>query len=183
MTLISARYKTLRKVGRTRMASALISTIVRRTAAIGVALVLLLMAGASHAAEPVSKSRFGGVAIGGHDAVAYHELQRDPQAPAVEGSKRHTVEYKGAKWHFASAESSERFRADPDSFAPAYNGFCANALSLGEGLVRTDGTHWEIFDDKLYLFYAAAGRERWTDGNWKSYKKDADTAWDSLSGK
>lgn len=133
------------------------------------------------AAEPVSKSRLSGVAIGGHDTALYHELQRSPQAQAIEGSKHFTVEYKGAKWRFASAESSERFRAEPDRYLPAYNGFCANALSLGEGLIRTDGTHWEIFEDKLYLFYAARGRERWTDGNWQTYKVEADKAWSSLS--
>jgi len=133
------------------------------------------------AAEPVSKSRFGGVAIDGHDTVAYQQLQRDPQEAAVEGTKRYTVEYKGAKWHFASEESSELFKAQPDKYSPAYNGFCANALSLGEGLIRTDGTHWEIFEDKLYLFYAARGRDRWIDGNWKTYKVDADAAWESLS--
>lgn len=142
---------------------------------------LLLLSVASHAAEPVSQSRLGGVAIGGHDSVAYHELQRSPQSAAIEGGKLYTVEYKGAEWRFASEESSERFRAEPERFSPAYNGFCANALSLGEGLVRTDGTHWEIFDDKLYLFYAARGRERWTDGNWTTYKVDADAAWDNLS--
>jgi len=153
----------------------------KRSATVATASLLLLMATVAHAAEPVSKSRFGKVAIEGHDTVAYHELQRAPQQAAVEGVKRYTVEYKGANWHFASKESSERFRADPEKFSPAYNGFCANALSLGEGLVRTDGTHWEIFDDKLYLFYAARGRERWTDGNWETYKQDADAAWSLLS--
>ena len=158
-------------------------TLAGRLSAIGSGLILLLAASAVQAAEPVSKSRFGGVAIGGHDSVAYHELQREPQALAAEGNKRYTVEYKGAKWHFASEESAERFRADPERFSPAYNGFCANALSLGEGLIRTDGTHWEIFDDNLYLFYAARGRERWTDGNWEAYKADADKAWSVLSKK
>ncbi len=183
MTLISASCKALRRAGTSNTANALLAMIVRRAAAIGVTLTMLFMASAAQAAEPVSKSRFGGLAIGGHDAVAYHDLQRDPQASAVEGIKRHTVNYKGAKWHFASEASSERFQADPERFAPAYNGFCANALSLGEGLIRTDGTHWEIFDETLYLFYAAAGRERWTDGNWKSYKEDADRAWAELSTK
>lgn len=133
------------------------------------------------AAEPVSKSRLGGVAIGGHDTVAYHELARDPQDAAKEGAKSFTVEYKGAKWRFLSEESSELFAADPGKYSPAYNGHCANALSLGEGLIRTDGTHWEIFDDQLYLFYAGRGRDRWMDGNWQSYKVDADAAWNQLS--
>lgn len=150
-----------------------------------VAAVLLLFAGVFcanvWAAEPVSKSRIWGVAIGGHDSVAYHSLQRAPQESAIGGDKTYTVEYKGAKWRFLSKESSELFAANPDQYSPNYNGHCANALSLGEGLVRTDGTHWEIFEDKLYLFYAARGRDRWTDGNWKTYKVVADAAWLELS--
>jgi YHS domain-containing protein len=144
-------------------------------------LVLWLSAFTANAAEPVSKSRFAGVAIGGHDSVAYHSLESAPQQNAVKGSKGYTVEYKGAKWRFASKVSADLFAADPERYQPAYNGHCANALSLGNGLVKTDGTHWEIFEDQLYLFYAGAGRERWLDGNWQDYKVDADTAWATLS--
>ncbi|MFK7992540.1 MAG: YHS domain-containing (seleno)protein [Granulosicoccus sp.] len=142
---------------------------------------LTLVSLSAGATEPVAKSRLGGVAIGGHDSVAYHELGRGPQEKAVAGVKSFTVEYKGAKWRFASQEDSELFAANPEKYSPAYNGHCANALSLGEGLIRTDGTHWEIFEDKLYLFYAARGRNRWNDGNWQSYKIQADTAWKELS--
>jgi len=134
----------------------------------------------AHAAEPVSKSRIKGVAIGGHDSVAYHSLARDPQANALKGAKKFVVKHKGAKWNFADQESADKFAAEPEKFSPAYNGHCANALSLGEGLIRTDGTHWEIFGDQLYLFYAARGRTRWLDGNWETYKADADAAWEKL---
>lgn len=144
-------------------------------------LMLVFFSLSASAAEPVSKSRLGGVAIGGYDAFAYHDLQRDPQARAIKGNKTYTVNYKGAKWRFASEQSSKLFAADPEKYSPAYNGHCANALSLGEGLVRTDGTHWEIHEDKLYLFYAAKGRDRWNDGNWKNYKVEADAAWAKLS--
>ncbi|NND90833.1 MAG: hypothetical protein HKN42_08195 [Granulosicoccus sp.] len=153
----------------------------RYITSLALALLALLASSLVMAAEPVSKSRFGGVAIGGHDSVLYHQIEPEPQASAVEGTKGYTVEYKGAKWLFATQESSALFAADPQKYSPAYNGFCANALSLGEGLVRTDGTHWEIFDDRLYLFYAARGRDRWTGGNWETYKQDADAAWESLS--
>ena len=112
-------------------------------------------------AEPVAKSRLGGVAIGGHDTVAYHALPVEPHEKAVSGKKTYTVEWKGAKWRFASEESANQFRAEPERYSPAFNGHCANALSLGKGLLKTDGTHWEIFGDRLYLFYAAKGRKRW----------------------
>jgi len=90
-----------------------------------------------HAAEPVSKSRFRSVAIGGHDAVVYHSLTPNPQAAAEKGEKGFVVKYKGAKWRFVSQASADLFAADPARYAPAYNGHCANALSLGKGLVRT----------------------------------------------
>ena len=141
------------------------------------AIALLVFQVTVAAAEPISKSRWSGVAIGGHDTAAYHALAREPQAAAIEGTKAWEVDYKGATWRFASADTAERFAADPGRYLPAYNGFCANALSLGEGLVRTDGTHWEILGDQLYLFYAGRGRDRWLDGNWQDYKADADAAW------
>ena len=145
-------------------------------------LALALLAAPSWAAEPVSKSRLGGVAVGGHDVTAYRDLPVEPRGEAVEGEKAHSVEHLGATWRFASAEDAAAFRAEPERYVPAYNGHCANALSLGEGLVRTDGTHWEIFDgdDRLYLFYAARGRERWAGGDWTAYREEADAAWRAL---
>ncbi len=144
---------------------------------------LFSAAGTAWAEAPVSKSRLGGVAIGGHDTVAYHDIERDPQANAIEGAKRFLVEYQGAKWYFASEESAATFSADPDRFKPAYNGHCANALSLGEGLVRTDGETWEIFGDELFLFYAPRGRVRWLEAGdaWADYRAQADAAWAELS--
>ena len=153
-----------------------------RTTATLAFLASIMIMNLAQAAEPVSKSRRG-VAIGGHDSVAYHSIDREPQANAVEGSKTYVVEYKGAKWRFGSKESADLFEADPERYSPAYNGHCANALSLGKGLVRTNGETWEIFEDKLYLFYAPRGRTRWLDGNWATYKIASDAAWEKLSKK
>ena len=145
-----------------------------------VTLFLLTLSPLLSAAEPVSKSSFGGVAIDGHDSFAYHGAQAAAEHETLKGSKKYTVEYKGAKWRFASQENADAFAADPEKYSPAYNGHCANALSLGEGLIKTDGTHWEIFGDRLYLFYAARGRDRWLDGNFETYKAEADQAWQQI---
>ena len=144
-------------------------------------LILVLIASVSSfsiAAEPISSK--SGIAIGGHDTVAYHSLVQAPQEKAISGKKSFIVEHKGAKWRFLSQESADLFAANPDKYEPAYNGHCANALSLGRGLVKTNGKHWEILDDKLYLFYAARGRDRWTDGDWEKYKVASDAAWAKL---
>lgn len=141
-------------------------------------LLLVLSSNLTFAEEPVSKSFFGSLAIGGHDTVAYHHQAVDHKA--TEGEKSFTVEWKGAKWRFATLADSEAFALEPERYAPAYNGFCANALSLGTGLVKTDGTHWQIYEDQLFLFYAKKGRERWLDGNYEEYKVVADREWQAI---
>lgn len=141
----------------------------------------LAFAPSALADPPVSKSRLDSVAIGGHDTTAYSQLARDPHASAVDGEKRYEADYLGAIWRFASAESRDAFQAEPERYLPGYNGFCANALSLGEGLVRTDGSHWEIFGDELFLFFADRGRQRWLDGDWQTYRREADSAWRALA--
>lgn len=138
-----------------------------------------LMAFSAQAAEPVSTSRFGNTAIGGQDTVSYHDPAVRQAHKVRAGDKQFEVPYLGASWRFASRDSAERFAADPAKYVPHYNGFCANALALGEGLVRTDGTVWEFFGDQLYLFYGESGRQRWLAGDWKTYRGQADAAWKS----
>ena len=123
----------------------------------------------AQAEEPVSVSFINNVAIGGHSSSAYHQQER-----AVKGEKGYFYEWKGAKWPFATGVERDLFASDPDLYGPAYNGFCANALSLGEGLVKTNGKHWRIIDDNLYLFYSAKGRGRW---DTREYIQQATAAW------
>ena len=131
--------------------------------------------------KPVSKTE-SGAAIGSHDSVAYHSLSRNPHAEATPGNKTWVVEYLGAEWHFASKENADLFRANPDKYKPAYNGHCANALSIGNGLVKTNGKVWEIFGDQLYLFFAERGRSRWlSTDDIGPYKAVADAEWAKLS--
>lgn len=145
-----------------------------------VCLIMLFISNAVFAGEPVSKSYFGSVAIGGIDTTAYYLPQVQKEHKEVVGESQFTVEWKEAKWHFASQHSADKFASDPERYQPHYNGFCSNALSLGEGLITTDGTVWEFFGDELHLFYAERGRQRWLKGDWKLYKKQADNAWAEL---
>jgi hypothetical protein len=141
-------------------------------------LMLLLSPAMTFAKEPVSTGYFGNTAIGGHDVTAYHQLPKG--ADAVKGTDEYVVEWKGAKWRFTREQDSQAFAADPERYAPAYNGHCANALSLGEGLIKTNGTHWVIFDDQLYLFFAGRGTKRWLNGDYTVYKAEADRAWEAI---
>jgi len=148
---------------------------------ISLAMLVILTFGAN-ANEPVSKNFLTGVAIGGHDTVAYHKLGNSEPHRAIEGTRTWKASWKGADWLFTSKADRDSFSANPERYSPAYNGFCANALSLGEGLIKTDGTHWQIFGDRLYTFYAARGRDRWLSGDFEEYKAVADKAWKNITG-
>ncbi|MBX2868029.1 MAG: hypothetical protein KTR18_05115 [Acidiferrobacterales bacterium] len=131
---------------------------------------------------PISTSYIGKMAIGGKDTVAYHSQESIEKHQATEGSKDWVYKWRGAKWRFASKESYDKFKANPERYRPAYGGFCSNALSLGEGLIKTDGSHWEIFGGRLHLFFAARGRDRWLDGNMEEYNAQAAKAWKEITG-
>ncbi len=71
-----------------------------------------------------------GVANFGYDVVAYHTTFEP-----TEGSSEFVAEYNGAPFWFASAENRDRFAADPERYAPAYDGHCAQALTFHKKLV------------------------------------------------
>ena len=94
-------------------------------AALGAA---LLMSAPSVAGEQFVDKE--GVANFGYDIVAYHTTF----TPTL-GSDVHTAEYNGAVFHFASETNRDLFAADPDRYAPAYDGHCAFAPASHKKLV------------------------------------------------
>lgn len=95
-------------------------------------------------------------AIRGYDPVAYFE-HKGP----VKGSQQFAHAWRGATWHFASAENRDRFAAAPEKYAPQYGGYCAYAVSEGY-TADIDPAAWTIVDGKLYLNYSRRIRERWS---------------------
>jgi len=114
---------------------------------------ILLSPAALAQKPPVFSDRDG--AIRGHDAVAYF----DRKGP-VKGLKQFSQSWRGASWHFASAENRDRFAAAPDKYAPQYGGYCAYAVAQGY-TADIDPAAWSIVDGKLYLNYSLGVRERW----------------------
>jgi YHS domain-containing protein len=86
-----------------------------------------------------------GPAIGGHDPVAYFT----EGTPKI-GDARFTHDWNGATWRFVSSENRERFKADPERYAPQYGGHCAYAMSTGS-FSPGDAKRWRIESGKLYL--------------------------------
>ncbi|MDX1385266.1 MAG: YHS domain-containing (seleno)protein [Thermoanaerobaculia bacterium] len=124
--------------------------------ALGLATLIVLAApGAARAVEPVNTGTFGRTAIRGYDPIAYFE-----EGEPVRGSKKHTVEWMGATWRFASVERRDRFAESPERWAPQYGGYCAYAVSRGY-TAPTDPDAWAIVDGKLYLNYSLEVRDLW----------------------
>jgi YHS domain-containing protein len=59
-----------------------------------------------------------GIAIKGYDTVAYFTEGRP-----VKGKEEFEYEWQGARWRFASAANRDKFKADPQAYAPKYGGF------------------------------------------------------------
>jgi YHS domain-containing protein len=108
------------------------------------------------ALEPVNKTRLGGLAVDGYDAVAYFT-----DGKPVAGSAAHQLEWNGATWRFASAEHRALFERDPERYAPRYGGYCAWAVAHGY-TADADPEAWAIVDGKLYLNYSKRVQEKWS---------------------
>ena len=87
-----------------------------------------------------------GMALGGHDPVAYHQ-----QEQAVRGKSEYTARWDDATWLFASAENRDAFSANPEQFAPANGGFCTFGVVLNK---KFDGNPkvWAIEAGRLHVF-------------------------------
>jgi YHS domain-containing protein len=115
------------------------------------------------------------VAVKGFDTVAYFTAQN-----AVEGNPRHEFVWNGAKWLFANAENLEKFKANPEAFAPQFGGYCSFAVSKGY-TADSDPQAWKIVDGKLYLNYNPKVKEMWEaeqemrikegEKNWREFQK------------
>lgn len=116
------------------------------------ALALSIIAPAAQAGEAYTAAN--GLALAGHDVVAYFGLEQSeigtPQPEAVPGQADITAEYDGATYAFASAANRDAFVADPAKYVPQYDGHCAFGVSKG-GKVPGNPDLWRIVDGKLYL--------------------------------
>jgi hypothetical protein len=115
---------------------------------------LLLLPRAAFAGTPPIYSR-NGIATDGTDPTGYFT-----EGAPVAGDPAITLDWQGATWRFASAESRAMFEADPDRYAPRYGGYCAWAVAEGY-TAPTMPEAWKIVDDRLYLNFSRRIQRRW----------------------
>jgi hypothetical protein len=96
-----------------------------------------------------------GVALHGHDAVAYFTAGQ-----ATPGSPQFEHVWSGARWRFASAANRYRFAAAPQQYAPQFGGYCAWAVSRNY-TADIDPTAFAVVDGKLYVNYSSFVQARW----------------------
>ena len=106
-----------------------------------------------------------GVAIDGHDPVAYFKMGK-----AQTGKKEWSVYYQGVIYYFASAENKEEFKKNPKAYEPQYGGWCAYAMGKDGSKVEVDPETFKIIEGKLYLFY-----NRFFNNTLKSWNKDQES--------
>lgn len=87
-------------------------------------------------------------ALQGYDPVAYFT-----EGHPNKGSPDFVASYDGVTYWFTDAKNRALFVADPDRYAPQYDGFCAVTVSRG-GKYEADPQAWQIADGKLYVFGA-----------------------------
>ena len=86
-----------------------------------------------------------GVALEGHDPVAYFTEHRP-----VPGKPEFESNYNGATYRFASMENRVTFENAPETYVPAYGGFCGYAASVNR--VSPVNVHiFQIVDGRLVL--------------------------------
>jgi YHS domain-containing protein len=113
------------------------------------------------------------LAIKGYDPVAYFT-----DAGAVQGDPQFSATYKNAIYHFASSKNRDQFKANPQTFAPQYGGYCAFGVAMGKKF-ETDPQAWKIEDGKLYLNLDKTVQQRWLEDT-QGFIQDANTNWTSI---
>ena len=137
----------------------------------GLVFTLLLFCLSVLAIEPVHND--SGLAISGYDPVAYFTEQR-----AVWGNSKYSHQWQGVTWQFDSNANKELFISAPMKYAPQYGGYCAYAAAKGS-IAPGDPNAWTITDNKLYLNYSPAIKQRWSE-NIQGYTARANKKWPRL---
>ena len=118
----------------------------------------------------------GGKAIKGYDPVAFFTDSRP-----VMGVDSLSYSWHEATWLFANRQNLQRFKANPEKYAPQYGGYCAYGTAQGHK-APTEIDTWTILNDKLYFNYNQKVKEIWTKDR-PDYIQKADKQWPEIKGK
>jgi len=98
--------------------------------------------------SPIAGQR---VALKGYDPISYFT-----DGKPEKGSSEFTFAFDDTTYWFKNAEHRDKFIADPERYAPQFDGFCTLLLSRGLK-VEADPEAWTITNGKLYVFSGKGG--------------------------
>ncbi len=133
-------------------------------------LLFVLSVNVIQAQEKIYTGYFNNKAVSGFDVVSYFSEQK-----AVQGSDKFTFEYKGADWYFSSQQNLDKFKNNPEYFAPQYGGYCAWAMARNKA-APGNAPFWTLYQDKLYLNYDQKILDTWR-ADKDAFIKKADKNW------
>ena len=119
-----------------------------------------------------------GLALEGYCPVAYFAVNKP-----VRGKKEHAVDYKGVTYYFVNADAESEFKKSPDKYVPAYGGWCAFGMAIGDKF-PVDPTNFKIINGKLNLFLKNKNVDAlrlWNKGRESEYEKKAAAHWKKVN--
>ena len=119
-----------------------------------------------------------GIALEGYCPVAYFAINKP-----VKGKPEHASTFNGVTYHFVSAEAKGAFDRGPEKYIPAYGGWCAFGMAVGDKF-PVDPRNFKIVDSRLQLFLRnknVDALELWNEGDQKSNVAKANAFWMKVS--
>lgn len=119
-----------------------------------------------------------GVAIEGYCPVCYIAANK-----AAKGSAEFSHDYNGVTYWFVSDAVRNMFIAEPEKYVPAYGGWCALGVALGQRF-PVDPTNFKVVNGRIMLFLKnqkVDGVGLWNKDEATNLQK-ADANWTKLKG-
>lgn len=113
----------------------------------------------------------------GYCPVAYFAVGK-----AVKGDPEYSATYRGVTYHLVNKEVYEMFKKNPQKFEPAFGGWCATGMSIGEKF-PIDPHNFKIVENRLMLFKKDENIDAlkiWNEGKEAENIDKADKTWDDL---
>lgn len=115
-----------------------------------------------------------GMAIGGHDPIAYFEDKKQ-----TFGQDDFQYVWHGVAWRFKTNGNMKMFRKSPSTYAPVYAGY--DPYSVSKGIMAAgQPAIWAVIRGRLYLFYNQVNRYLWQE-NYNELFRKAHKNWPELS--
>ncbi|WP_298985006.1 YHS domain-containing (seleno)protein [uncultured Roseibium sp.] len=96
------------------------------------------------------------LALTGYDPVTYFSGKTPKR-----GRAEFTAQYRGLTYQFTSARNRDTFSANPASYAPQFDGYCAYGVSRGYK-VGVDPLAYKVVAGKLYVNYSKPVQRTWS---------------------